>query len=116
MKKFGLFLVAIIAAFIFLGNLGSIIMLAVTLGILYFAVKGFLAADSTTGKVLWGAVAAITLFVSIGNVPALIGLVALFVLYYLYKQYKEEKEVTVTEDSDPFSNFEKEWDRLNKKY
>ena len=114
MKNLGLILIVMVAGLIVVGNLGSILALAVTLTILYFAVKGFLKADTNLSKVLWGAVAGITLLASVGNIPALIGLIALYVLYYLYKEYKREKE-HVSPDN-PFTNFEKEWEQLNKNF
>ena len=112
MKNLGLILVMIVAGLIVIGNIGSIITLAITVTILYFAVKGFVKAETNLSKVVWGAIAVITLLASIANIPALIGLVALYVLYYLYKEHKQEKE-NVNPD-DPFTNFEKEWEQLNK--
>ncbi len=114
MKNLGLILIVIVAGLIVIGNIGSIIALAITLAILYFAVKGFMKADTNLAKVVWGAIAVITLLASVGNIPALIGLVALYVLYYLYKEHKREKDYVTSDD--PFTNFEKEWEQLNKNY
>lgn len=114
MKNLGLILIVIVAGLIVIGNIGSIVALVITLAILYFAVKGFIKADTNLSKVVWGAVVVITLLASVGNIAALIGLVALYVLYYLYKQHKEEK--AYVSDDDPFTNFDKEWQRLNKNY
>ena len=114
MKNLGLILIVLVAGLIVIGNIGPIITLAITLAILYFAVKGFMKADTNLSKVVWGAIAVITLLASVGNIPALIGLVAMYVLYYLYKEHKLKKEY-VSHD-DPFTNFEKEWEQLNKNF
>ena len=114
MKNLGLILIVLVAGLIVIGHIGSIITLAITLAILYFAVKGFMKADTNLLKVVWGVIAVITLLASVGNIPALIGLVAMYVLYYLYKEHKQEKDYVSPDD--PFTNFEKEWEQLNKNF
>jgi lia operon protein LiaI len=51
---------------------------------------------------------------SIHNAPAIIGVVAAYVLYLVYKNWNSSKKTVVKEESDPFVNFEKQWNELNK--
>lgn len=116
MKKFGLFLVGVIAFCILLGNIGPLVGLAISLVVSYYAVKEFMRTDSTGSKVLWGIIGFIAISFSIANVPAILGLVAAYILYVIYKNWnKSKEEVTVVENSDPFTNFENQWNALNKK-
>lgn len=108
MKKIALFLLGAVSLIVLLTQVGSLIGLIISLAILYFAFKRFNHADSTGGKVLWAIVGIIALCFSIGNVPAIIGIVALAGLYFVYKAWNNEKTV-VSEPSDPFDHFEKEW-------
>ncbi|MDN4071467.1 flagellar basal body rod protein [Fictibacillus terranigra] len=111
MKKFGLFVLGGIAAVTLLANIGPMIGLAIGLVILYFAVKGFMKAETTSKKMLWGAVGVIAACAAISNVPALLGVLALYVLYLVYKGWnKSETEAT----DDPFVNFEKQWAEMNR--
>ncbi|KWW20672.1 MULTISPECIES: hypothetical protein [Bacillaceae] len=113
MKKFGLFIVGLIALFVLLANVGPLIGLAICLAILYFGFKQFMKSDSTGAKVAWGSVCVIVLIVSISHIPAILGLVAAYVLYLVYKKWNDNDENASTEN-DPFSNFEREWKDLNK--
>jgi lia operon protein LiaI len=113
MKKFGLLVAGGIAAIVLFSNLGPMVGLVVTLAIAYFALKGFLKAQTTMKKFLWGALGIIMLCVAISNVPSIIGLVAAYVLYVVYKKWNESK-VDIVEKNDPFTNFENEWKNLNK--
>ena len=114
MKKFGLFILGGIAAIVLLSQVGPMIGLVISLAILYFAFKGFIKTDSTLGKVLWAIVGVIALTASASNVPAILGLVAAYILYVVIKKWKKEKHQVITESSDPFTNFEKQWAELNK--
>ncbi|MCC3358455.1 flagellar basal body rod protein [Bacillus sp. REN16] len=114
MKKFGLFILGGIAAIVLLSQVGPMIGLVISLAILYFAFKGFIKTDSTLGKVLWAIVGVIALTASASNVPAILGLVAAYILYVVIKKWKKEKHQVITEPSDPFTNFEKQWAELNK--
>ncbi|MGA9287198.1 MAG: flagellar basal body rod protein [Anaerobacillus sp.] len=112
MKKAGLLLIGIIAAVVLLTNLGSLVGMIISLGILYVAVKKFIQTDSTTGKVIWGILGFIGLITAVANMPAILGLVAIYVLYVIYKKWdgvSDEKQ-----DNDPFTNFEKQWDELKR--
>jgi lia operon protein LiaI len=114
MKKLGLIIVGGIAAIILLANLGPMIGLAICSVILYFAFKEFMKTDSTLAKVLWIAIGLITLSALVSNVPAVIGIVAAYVLYIVYKKWNKQEKEVVSEKNDPFTNFEKEWNELNR--
>lgn len=113
MKKFGLLLIGGVAAIVFLVNLGPLLALAITLGIAYLVLREFLKAKSTGAKIGWGIVGLVFVGVSISNIPSIIGLVAAYALYLVYKNWNGKKNVVV-ESNDPFTNFEKEWESLNK--
>ncbi len=114
LKNLGIIIIAIIAGFIVIGNLGSILVLAITLGGLYFVFKQYLKAADRNGKIIWGIIGLIILMAAISNLPAFIGLAAMALLYYLYMNYKEEKTEKVNNE-DPFKKFEKEWEELSRK-
>ncbi|WP_077620595.1 flagellar basal body rod protein [Bacillus sinesaloumensis] len=114
MKKFGLFILGGIAAIVLLSQVGPLIGLAISLAILYFAFKMFIKTDSTAGKVLWAIIGVIALTASASNIPAILGIAAAYILYVVIKNWKKEKQEVVTDSSDPFTNFEKQWAELNK--
>ncbi|MDQ0484142.1 lmo0954 family membrane protein [Guptibacillus hwajinpoensis] len=112
MKKIGLVLIGIIAAVILLSNLGSLLGMILSVGVLYVAIKKFIKTDTTTGKVIWGLIGFICLSTAVANMPAILGILAIYILYVVYKKWNgldEEKD-----DNDPFTNFEKQWDELKK--
>ncbi|MBM7622415.1 lia operon protein LiaI [Bacillus tianshenii] len=117
MKKFGLLLVGVIAFFVLLANIGPLLGLALSLVVSYYAVKEFMKTDSTANKVLWGIIGLIAIGFSIANVPAVLGLVAAYILYLVYKNWNKTKDTIIEskESSDPFTNFEKEWNALTNK-
>jgi lia operon protein LiaI len=117
MKKFGLFIVGVIAFFVLLANIGPLLGLAVSLVVSYYAVKEFMRTDSTGSKILWGIVAFIAIAFSIANVPAVLAVVAAYILYLVYKNWNKTKEhpTSIIEESDPFTNFENQWNALNDK-
>jgi len=112
MKKFGLLLAGGISAVILLSTIGPMLGLLVSLVLLYFIFKQFLKAKSTGGKIGLGMIVLIVLMASIHNAPALIGVAAAYVLYLVYKKWNQNKETAVKEESDPFVNFEKQWNEL----
>ncbi|MEH7115414.1 flagellar basal body rod protein [Neobacillus niacini] len=114
MKKFGLLLAGGIAAIIVLSSIGPMIGLLVGLGILYFIFKQFLKTESTGGKIVLGILGLFVLMAAIHNAPAIIGVIAAYVLYLVYKNWNSSKKTFEKEDSDPFINFEKQWNELNK--
>jgi lia operon protein LiaI len=113
MKKFGLLLIGGISAMILLSTIGPMIGFLVSLVLLYFIFKQFLKTDSTGGKIGLGIVGFFILMASIHNAPAIIGVVAAYVLYLVYKKWNGNKRVMVKE-TDPFVNFEKQWNDINK--
>lgn len=114
MKKFGLLVAGGIAAIILLSTIGPMIGLLVGIAILYFIFKQFLKTDSTGGKILLGIIGFFVLMASIQNAPAIIGVLAAYILYLVYKNWNSSKKTVVKEDSDPFINFEKQWNEINK--
>jgi lia operon protein LiaI len=112
MKKFGLLLAGGIAAVILLSTIGPMLGLLVSLVLLYFIFKQFLKAKTTGGKVGLGIIGFIVLMASIHNAPAIIGVAAAYVLYLVYKKWNQNKDTVVKEESDPFVNFEKQWNEM----
>jgi lia operon protein LiaI len=114
MKKFGLLLAGVIAAIILLSSIGPMVGLLVGIALLYFIFKQFLKAESTGGKIVLGMIGFFVLMASIHNAPAIIGVVAAYVLYLVYKNWNNSKKTLEKEENDPFINFEKQWNELNK--
>lgn len=114
MKKFGLLLAGGVAAIILLSTIGPMVGLLVSLVLLYFIFKQFLKAESTLAKVGLGVIGFIVLMTSIHHVPAIIGVAAAYVLYLVYKKWNETKQTKIYEESDPFVNFERQWNELKK--
>jgi lia operon protein LiaI len=112
MKKFGLLLAGGIAAVILLSTIGPMVGLVVSLVLLYFIFKQFLKAESTKGKIGLGVIGFIVLMASIHNAPAIIGVAAAYVLYLVYKKWNQNKHTAVKKETDPFANFEKQWNEL----
>jgi lia operon protein LiaI len=112
MKKFGLVLAGGIAAIVLLSTLGPMVGLLISLALLYFIYKQFLKAESTGGKIGLGIIGVIFLMASISNAPAIIGVVAAYILYLVYKNWNSSKRTVIKEESDPFVNFEKQWNEL----
>jgi lia operon protein LiaI len=83
--------------------------------IMYYAFKGFMKAESSGKKIMWAIFGVIAFAVTVSNVPAIMGVVAAYILYLVYKKWNETK-VVVKEESDPFTNFEKEWAELKKNF
>ncbi|MFB6469484.1 flagellar basal body rod protein [Cytobacillus sp. Hz8] len=116
MKKFGLLLVGGIAALVLISHLGPMIGLVISLGLAYFALRGFLRARTTGAKVAWGIFGFIALMASASNVPAILGVAAAYVLYLVYKKWNSRKTIMTKESNDPFDNFERQWSEINKHY
>lgn len=119
MKKFGLFVLGLIATIILLVNLGPIVLFALSLIILYYSFRSFMKADTSLSKVAWAILGLILFTVTASNVPALVGLVAAVVLYFVYKKWSENGNVNTVEtevETDPFINFEKQWAELKRNY
>lgn len=114
MKKFGLLLAGGIAAFVLLTTIGPMIGLAISLVLLYFIYKKFLRTESTGWKVGLFIIGLIVLGSVIQNIPAIIGVGAAYVLYLVYKKWHNNKKTVVNNETDPFINFEKQWNELNR--
>ncbi|MFG6147185.1 lmo0954 family membrane protein [Halobacillus sp. B23F22_1] len=115
MKKFLLFLAALVAAAVLLANLGPMILLGVSVWLLYIVFKQFMKSNSTAGKIGWVILGLIILSVAVSNIYAVIGLAAAYAIYLIVKNWTSPKEEpAVTQSDDPFINFEKQWSELNK--
>ncbi|CEG25621.1 lmo0954 family membrane protein [Bacillus sp. B-jedd] len=118
MKKFGLLLAGGIAAMVLLSTIGPIAGMVISLAILYFVMKQFLKTTSTGARVGLALIGLIVLASVASNAPALLGVAAAYVLYLVYKKWNETKyaEPVKETSSDPFVNFERQWDDLHKNY
>ncbi|GAE94532.1 hypothetical protein JCM21714_3694 [Gracilibacillus boraciitolerans JCM 21714] len=107
MKTFLLICLAVIAALVLLTNLGTMILLLISIAVAYYGVRKFIMATTTGSKVGWGGIVIlIGASMSLSNIPALIGVVALVVLYYIYKKWQQEKQNKYYKDNDL------SWDKL----
>ncbi|MBU3570389.1 flagellar basal body rod protein [Priestia aryabhattai] len=114
MKKVGLFLIGAVAAIVLLANAGPMVGLALGLAILYVAFKGFVKAEISFKKWLWGFIGVVVLLTTVSNLPALAGIIAAVVLYTVYKKWNSSSPIK-TEKEDPFKHFERQWADLNQK-
>ncbi|RDU36804.1 flagellar basal body rod protein [Neobacillus piezotolerans] len=116
MKKFGLLVAGGIAAIVLLSTIGPIAGMVISLAILYFVIKQFLKTKSTAARIGLGILGLIVLSAAASNAPALFGIAAAYVLYLVYKNWNEAKYSEPVTESDPFVNFEKQWNDLHKNY
>ncbi len=117
MQKTGLVILGVIAAVVLLGNLGSLLALALSAFIAYFGFHNFRKSNSTIGRILWGSVLLIGLFTAISNVPAFFGIIAIIGLLYIWRKWHEASPNDIIEgptSNDPFVNFEKQWNEITK--
>ncbi len=117
MKKLGLVFIGIIAGIIAVSNLGSIIGLIISALIAYAGIYYYRKSESTLLKLFWGGVIVIGLITAISNVPAFVGIVAAIGVYYVWKSWNKEQDDNIIEhqpSNDPFVNFERQWDELNR--
>ena len=114
MKKFLLYTAGAIAALIALVLLLPVAGL-ITSGLLVaVGLHYYTKSESVFGKVMSIVLALAGLISALSNVPGFVGLAAIAVVYFLYKNKPGERnEALVTTDNDPFTNFEKEWSKLN---
>ncbi|RSK28253.1 flagellar basal body rod protein [Bacillus sp. HMF5848] len=115
MKKVGLIIIAVIAASVLLSNVGSLVGLAICVAIMYYAFKGFRKTHSVGKRIVWLVVGLMAFNAAASNFPAIVAVVAAIALYMVYKGWKEnEHKAVVQEDSDPFTNFERQWAEIQK--
>lgn len=115
MNKLSLLAVGIIAAIVVLGNFGSLLALGFSLLVTYVGFHYFRKTDSTFKRFFWGAVVLIGLFSVVSNIPAFIAIIALLIMYYTWRKWEKDKDHKVIADStDPFENFEREWQNITK--
>lgn len=116
MKKFLLLILAFIAVMIFIANLGPMILLGVSIWLLYVIFKQFMKSDSVGARIGWVIVGLIVLSMATANAFSMIGIAAAIILYLIFKNWntgdRGPKE-HVSDDQDPFVNFERQWSELN---
>lgn len=118
MKKIILVTLGITAGIVALTNLGSLIGLAISALIAYAGIHYYKKSESTLLKLFWGGVLIIGLVTAISNVPAFLSIIAVAGLYYIWKSWPKNENSNIIEhkrSDDPFVNFEKQWDELNKR-
>lgn len=114
MKKFFLITAAVILAIIALSSIGHILGLAISLLIVYFSLKQFMATQSTWVKVFWAIIGLVGFSGLLGSLPALAGIAAVYILYTGYKNWNKRDDVKSSDDEDPFDGFERQWKELGK--
>lgn len=114
MNKFWMITIGIVAGIVALSNLGPMIGLALSALIVYIGVHYYMKSSSTAGKIWWAFVGIIGAISAISNVPALFGVAALVVLWMIYRRWDAKPAAVAAEKNDPFTNFEKQWDKLTK--
>lgn len=104
----------LIALVVLLHMIGPMALLSISLLLLYFVFKKFMASNSLGGKVGWTLVGLLLLMLAISNLYAILGLAAAYALYAIYKHWRKRDQTIETVKNDPFTNFEMEWQDLNK--
>ena len=116
MKKLFLYTAGFIAALFALALLAPVAGLLVSGLLLAAGLHYYTESKSTFGKVMSLVLALAGLISALSNIPGFIGLVAIGILYYIYKSRKNEKVeifATTEKEEDPFTNFEREWAKIN---
>ncbi|WP_075618544.1 ABC transporter permease [Paenisporosarcina indica] len=117
MKKFGLIVLGSIAGIVALANLGSMLGLALSALLVYAGMHYYLKGGSTFRKILWVGVGIFGLLTAIANVPGFFGILAIAGLWIVIRKWKQQPLVMTSSSnassSDPFTNFEKQWNELN---
>ncbi|MFS0671652.1 flagellar basal body rod protein [Ornithinibacillus sp. 179-J 7C1 HS] len=111
MRKFMLFVGGLIALLVLLANLGPMVLLGLSVWLLYIIFKKFVKSDSVGAKIGWVILGLVILGIGFTNIYAVIGIAAAFALYWIVKNWKKDNHNPVgpTDDSDPFTNFERQW-------
>lgn len=115
MKKLLLLLLAIVLVCVVLAALGPLMGLAFSLAFIFLGMHYYVKSRSVVSKVLWILIGLIGIMMAVSNIPALLGLVSIILLYVLYKQWKNEEVSIAMNEEDPFTNFENEWSKIQKK-
>lgn len=119
MKSFGVFLVAIVALFILIANIGPMVLFALGVYLLYVIWKKFMQAEGTGAKVFWVILGLIVFSMTLSNVYAVVGLFAVYILYVLFfrKDGEQPRKCHKQSDktNDPFAKFEQEWQSFTNK-
>jgi len=117
MKKFGLIVLGSIAGIVALANLGSMLGLALSALLVYAGLHYYLKGGSTLSKIFWVGVGILGLLTAVANVPAFFGILAIAGLWIVVRKWKQQPLVmsasTKASSSDPFTNFEKQWNDLH---
>ncbi|ATP39559.1 ABC transporter permease [Solibacillus sp. R5-41] len=117
MKKLFVYTAGFFAALVALVLLAPVAGLLVSGLLLAAGLHYYTESTSTFGKVMSLVLALAGLISALSNIPGFIGLVAIAILYYIYKSRKNEKveifSTTEKKEEDPFTNFEREWAKLN---
>ncbi|MBQ0140850.1 MAG: ABC transporter permease [Kurthia sp.] len=116
MRKVLLTTLGIIAGITFLCSLGHLVGLLLSAALLYAGIHFYLKANSTGKKVWWIIVGILGVASAVSNIPGLIGLLALAAMYWIYKKWQtpSSENVFKTSKNDPFTNFEKQWNNIQK--
>jgi len=104
----------LIALVVLLHMIGPMALLSLSLLLLYFVFKKFMASNTFGGKIGWTLVGFILLMLAVSNLYAVIGLAAAYALYAIYKHWRKKDQTVEFVKDDPFTGFEKEWRDLNK--
>ncbi|MBD7944681.1 MULTISPECIES: ABC transporter permease [Psychrobacillus] len=115
MKKFGLVTLGIIAGIVALVNLGPLLGLGISALFVFAGVHFYLKSDSSLLKIFWAIVGIIGLLTAISNIPGFVGILSIVALYFIWKKWKKDDiSLSIPKTDDPFVNFEKQWNELNK--
>ncbi|WP_397536908.1 ABC transporter permease [Rummeliibacillus pycnus] len=117
MKKFGLFIIGVIAGITILCSLGALSGLAISAAILFAGIHFYLKSNSTFSKIIWVLVAIAGLLSTTANIPGFIGLAAIAILWYIFRKWngsEKSNSFFAPKKDDPFTNFENQWNELTK--
>lgn len=117
MKKFGLFIIGIVAGITILCSLGALSGLAVSAAILFAGIHFYVKSNSTFSKVVWVLVAIAGILTATANIPGFIGLAAIAILWLIIGRGNNSDKSNIfftPKKDDPFTNFENQWHELTK--
>lgn len=117
MRKVLLATLGIIASITLLCSLGNLLGLILSAAIMYAGLHFYLKASSKGKKIWWAIVGIVGIISAISNLPGLIGLIALAGVYWVYKKWQDPTNKAVftsNKSNDPFTNFEKQWNNIQK--